>query len=230
MRRQLWMALCSLAFAGCATGSSPDRPDPTMTSHFDAAAGVHTAVILGDLDGVRTPAGWLAEHAPPDLPEGSEAFVAELQKYAARAADARNLEDAAYATGRIAQACGECHQAYVRGPVPVLPPGAASGDDVAAHMVGHAWAVRRMWEGLVVPADESWMAGARALECQRLPPEAVAADDLEAADYLEKRCHGLGSRAQLVSGASARARIYGELIATCADCHQRLGRKIAVVW
>ena len=173
---------------------------------------------------------WLAEHSPPDLPVGTDSFVDELHKYARRAADARNLEDAAYATGRIAQACGACHREYAGGPVPVLPPEAEKGADLPIHMVRHAWAVRRMWEGLVVPSDDAWMAGARALEETPLKPGVASTENAEEADYLEKRCHGLGSRAQLVAGPSARARIYGELIATCADCHQLAGRDVAVVW
>jgi hypothetical protein len=173
-----------------------------MSSHFDAAAVVHTAVVHGDLTGVREPGRWLAEQSPPHLPEGTEAYVTELH----------------------------CHREYEGGPVPVLPPAAAEGPDLPAHMVRHAWAVKRMWEGLVVPSDDAWMAGAQALEGTPLHPEEALAENTEEIDYLEKRCHGLGSRAQLVAGPSARARIYGELIATCADCHQLAGRDVAVVW
>jgi hypothetical protein len=230
MRRLLSMPPLSFALVACAAGSSQAQTEAGMSSHFDAAAVVHTAVVRGDLTGVREPGRWLAEQSPPDLPEGTEAYVAELQKYARRAADARNLEDAAYATGRIAQACGACHREYAGGPVPVLPPAADEGPDLPAHMVRHAWAVKRMWEGLVVPSDDAWMAGAQALEGTPLQPEEAIAANTEEVDYLEKRCHGLGSRAQLVAGPSARARIYGELIATCADCHELAGRDVAVVW
>lgn len=230
MRRLLSMAFSSSTLVACATGSSPAQTDPDMSSHFDAAAVVHTAVVHGDLAGAREPGRWLAEHSPPDLPAETEAYVAELQKYARRAADARNLEDAAYATGRIAQACGACHREYAGGPVPVLPPPAEEGTDLPIHMIRHAWAVKRMWEGLVVPSDDAWMAGALALEAAPLQPAVAPSEKAEEIDYLEKRCHALGSRAQLVAGPSARARIYGELIATCADCHQLTGRDVAVVW
>ncbi|MEJ2312817.1 MAG: hypothetical protein P8Y11_10505 [Gemmatimonadales bacterium] len=230
MRRLFSIPPLSFVLVACATGSSRAQTEPDMSSHFDAAAVVHTAVVHGDLKGVREPGRWLAEHSPPDLPEGTEAYVAELQKYASRAADARNLEDAAYATGRIAQACGACHREYSGGPVPVLPPVADEAPDLPTHMVRHAWAVKRMWEGLVVPSDDAWMAGALALEGTPLQPEEALAENIEEVDYLEKRCHGLGSRAQLVAGPSARARIYSELIATCADCHELTGRDVAVVW
>lgn len=230
MRRLLSIPPLSFALVACASGSSPAQTEPGMSSHFDAAAVVHTAVVHGDLTGVREPGRWLAEHSPPDLPEGTEAYVAELQKYARRAADARNLEDAAYATGRIAQACGACHREYAGGPVPVLPPAADEGPDLPAHMVRHAWAVKRMWEGLVVPSDDAWMTGAQALEGVPHQFEEALAENTDEVDYLEKRCHRLGSRAQLVVGSSARARIYGELIATCADCHELVGRDVAVVW
>ena len=211
---------------GCARQAerAPLREETVhMYGHFGHASEVQNAMIQGDLDAVRAPAQWLAEHDAMDgLPKGSDAYLGQLRQAAAQAVDAPDLPTAAKATAAIARACGACHGRYDVGPR--FTPGAgppAEGASVSAHMIRHVWAADRMWEGLIGPSEASWAAGARGLSEAPLEPQEVT-DDAErvpAASELAHSVHDLGARAQRTTGGAARAEIYGELLTSCSSCH-----------
>jgi hypothetical protein len=92
-------------------------------------------------------------------------------------------------------------------------------------MQRHRWAAARLWEGLVVPSDEAWKAGALALSDAPLSPELLTPgkSPVPKVGELELSVHDLGRRAQTLVGADARAELYGQALATCSACHQWLG-------
>ncbi len=232
MMRLVCISFAFLAFAACSSRYDP-QGEPTMYSHFGAADDIHAAVVDGDLGAVKEPATWLAEHDIPSLPEGSETYLAEMQGFARQAGQATSLEDAAHAMGGIAMTCGTCHQENIAEPVTSKTAALEEGEDVATHMSRHAWAAERLWEGLVVPSDARWVEGSQVLEEAAFKPDAVAgtgSEDpavLKQVELLEKRCHGIGSKAGVATDPTERANLYGELLTTCAYCHKLTGQEVA---
>lgn len=211
-------------------GSAQEPTKQAMWSHFLAAADVQAAVIRGDLEATKEAATWMAEHEEPGLPDGSEPFLRELQRASARVVEAKTIEAAGAATGRIAAACGSCHREFFPGMEPtehVEPPPGERGD-VPMHMVRHVWASDRLWEGLILPSNAAWEAGADAFAGGPLATDELAFDNPEGVRALANRTHELGRRAGLETEPSLRARTYGELLSTCAACHQMTGQQPAI--
>jgi len=198
-----------------------------MWTHYDVAYEAHDALIHGSISRARAAGQWLATHPESDMPRGSSTYVREMQRYAGELADAEDLEVAALATAGIAQTCGECHQAFGPGPLFLgggTPP-PRRGDETRREMQRHSWAAARMWEGLVGPSDAAWLAGANVFRdvplsalADSLPPDIRG--DLRT---LEDRVHELGGLAATASGAD-RSVLYGNLIATCTQCHAMVNR------
>lgn len=205
--------------------SSGCRRDETvaehMQEHFAQVTTIQDAVIRGDLAAVAEPAEWLARHRPVDsLPTGWEPHVAGMSLAAQDALDATSVEDAAVATAAMGAACGACHQAVGAGPQFTLGAEINTDRGLAAHMQRHRWAADRMWEGLIGPSDTSWTWGAATLRESALRPQGQA----ERIGELANAVHEIGAQAEGVSELGARATLYGELLATCAECHTALGR------
>ncbi len=226
LKTTAFSALATLTFQP-SSSSAQEPTNQRMWSHFLAAVDVQAAVIRGDLEAAREPATWLAEYDEPGLPDGAEAFLRELQRAAARVIEAKTIEAAGAATGRIVAACGSCHREYEPGMEPTEhvepPPGEES--DVATHMVRHVWAADRLWEGLALPSNTAWEAGADAFAGVPLATDDLAFDNPEGVRALANRTHELGRRAGLETEPSLRARTYGELLSTCAACHQMTGQE-----
>jgi cytochrome c553 len=221
-----------LALAACSSRYDPEG-EPTMYSHFGAADDIQAAIVHGDMRAVKEPADWLAEHDIPSLPEGSETHLAEMQDFARQAGQAATLWDAAHAMAGIARTCGTCHQANIAEPVTAKTAALEPGEDVATHMGRHAWAAERLWEGLVMPSDDRWSKGSKALREAPFHAETVAgtaSEDvavLKQVELLEERCHDIGSKAGTVTDPTERAKLYGELLTTCAYCHKLTGQEVA---
>ena len=195
---------------------------PRMREHFSKGAAIRDAVIRADLEGVRAPAKWLAEHPQEDLPESAQPNVREMQRLAADLAGAANLPQAARGVARLAAACGACHTAVEV--TPTLMAAIPRGEDetIGGHMRKHHRAADLLYRGLVVPSEHSWNSGAKALagdpaelELRRGP---TAKPEIEA---LAKRLHGLAEEAGKTSDPKARSEIYGRMLETCSDCHKR---------
>ena len=206
-----------------------------MGEHFEQVTRVQTALVRGDLEGVRQPTEWLAAHpAIVGLPEGWSPFVDEMRTEARLAGEAKTFEAAGAATAAMVLTCGECHTAVKAEPrVPELgsrglPP--ADQIDTVPHMLRHQWAMRQMWVGLINPSEESWRKGVEVLTDAPLEPQMMT-DDVEVrvvVGGLAQRVHEAGHNGQRAEDWSTRARIYGELLSTCADCHHALGLVIAL--
>ncbi|MCA9693479.1 MAG: hypothetical protein KC636_28040 [Myxococcales bacterium] len=186
-----------------------------MGAFFEQTTAIKQAVIDGELAATRSPARWLAQHAPPG-PHGSPHAVA-LHDAAKAVGAASTLPAAARAVGSLGQACGDCHTA--RGVHP-RPEGAPTFTDEPApieQMHLHQWAADRLWEGLVRPSTEVWRDACDALAGAPLGEDRDDETPRALADAIA------GVRAIAERGAEAgpdeRAAIYGELLTTCAGCH-----------
>ena len=224
--------------AEVASGPTPAM-DRKMWHHFWDVADARDAVIAGNPAGVHVPLERLAagtfgvEDMPPDwLP-----WAEEMQQEAARGAHAKTVEEAANTVAAVAQRCGDCHRATRGGP--------AMEDDLQtfdAHgrtglegaMAQHVWASEELWLGMTVPHHQSWVAGAKALSETPLPPlksEPAAAstgagDAAPAAEGIEPEMQAkldavraMGARALAAGTPVEMARVYGDLIAACGNCH-----------
>ena len=202
---------------GCA-GSPP--VEERMFDHFARAGEIQTALIVGNLNGARRPARWLAESA--DFPAGrataDDPWVSELHRSARAVAEAPTIDAAADGMARLASACAGCH-GEMGGPRFGSGPGAEEGATVGSHMVRHLWAMDRMWEGLVGGSSASWDRGARVL-AEDEPETRVPGGEETAA--LARSLHREATSA-LGAEPEDRPAAYAALVKTCAACHTRVG-------
>jgi len=200
--------------------------DAHMADHFSKVDAVQLAVIRGVLDEVREPAKWMVDHQSAEgMPERASRFIPELKKAAQQAVDATELVAAGQATGEMAAVCGRCHAVTAARPKLDAPP-AASGTGTEAHMLEHQRAVTLMYQGLVVPSTDAWLQGsgrlkAAALKADKLPSDPGLTKEIVA---LEDRVHELADRAATTTNHNARSKLYGEVIASCGQCHALHGR------
>lgn len=201
-----------------------------MHEHLDRITAIKSLIIMGNLDGVREPAIWLAEHeSVAGLPSNYEPYVELMRVYAREVVEAPNLKSAAESVSRMARTCSNCHLVnhvelefgYDQRPGDL--------EDTVSHMQRHQWAADRLWEGLIGPSDAAWRRGADMLVDVPLLPEDVMydstnADDSAAIDQIARRIHVLGGQGTITSTPAARSELYGEILGLCASCHTRLGR------
>ena len=136
---------------------------PRMREHFLLGAAIRDAIIHADLEAVREPATWLAEHPQDDLPASAEGNVREMQRLSAEVAKAPDLAQAARSMARLAAACGSCHTAVNATPTLIAAMPRGEDGSLAGHMRKHHRAADLLYRGLVVPSDHSWNRGADAL-------------------------------------------------------------------
>lgn len=213
----------SLVFAGLFAAPAADDEvsvQSHMFEHFARATLIQTAVINGKLEDAKQHAEWLALHVPhAELPTGWEPFVDRMQATAGDISAANSLIVAADATADLAGICGECHQALAFTMKLDSSSHAPMGNSVPSRMARHLWAADRLWEGLIGPNEEAWIAGAEALAEAPLRGDDIRSEGASTADYLADRVNGLGADARRTARHSARVRLYGHLLSTCAECH-----------
>lgn len=207
-------------------GPRSDTPLPEqMEAHFVEATSARDAIIRGDADAARAAFATLAEIPPTaSYPPSWSPQLAPFRAAAARASHASDLDALALEMGRLTNTCADCHRAVgaeLQLDESTTPPSAA---DPATHMQRHQWAAARMWEGLMAPADDRYTAGAGALVEAPLEPSNIAENQTVPAEVaaLAERVHMLGRNASAASDPTQRAQFYGELLATCASCHQQV--------
>ena len=231
--------VCVLAFEGAAplAGSQdppapppasqgqpqlPSEVRPRMRQHFAKGAAMRDAVIRGDLEAVRAPATWLAEHPQDDLPASAQPQILEMRRLSAEVAGAKDLPQAARGVARLAAACGACHTAIEVTPTLMAALPRREDQTLAGHMRKHYRAADLLYRGLIVPSEHSWKLGAEALTGDplelELRREPTAKPEIEA---LAKRLHGLAQEAGKAADPKARSEVYAQMLQTCADCHKR---------
>jgi cytochrome c553 len=211
-----------LATWSCAGGPAPaETTGNHMFEHFGRADEIQSALILGEVEATRGPARWLATHRGEGIPdEGRESF--EMMRTEARVIEHQtDLKELGRALGRMGVACGSCHEATGGGPKISLDAAAPHSGRGPEHMLRHAWALDRLWEGLFAPSDGAWEAGAAAL--MDMPSDFGSNDQ---ANRLAKRVHALSQQARSASTSRQRVETYAEAIQTCALCHGALGLRL----
>lgn len=211
-----------LAGLACGGGSGVNTSAALpMQEHWDAGNALQHAMERGDLQAARAAAARIAEVGEiPGLTWDASPYLREMRVKAEEIRDAATFEQAAGATGTMAASCGRCHARAEAGPRPEGTTTAPSGgEDTRAHMIQHAWAMDRMWEGLVVPSADRWRAGARVLAEQPVSAHGVPAE----VALISARVHELGRQALDDSTPAERAARFGALLNDCAACHAELG-------
>jgi len=211
--------------AACSPKTSP-TVEPRMAGHFTNVGRLHTAAAEGDLAGVHAQASeLLARETGEGMPAKAQPYVEELRTFSELASRAPDTELGASAVAHVAAACGSCHRAMKKGPSYTVGSGPPAGDSpVATRMIRHRWAADRLWDGLVGPSDESWQAGAAVLRDAPLFTDALTRD-VEQYDEVTKlawEVHEDGALAYTTRDQGRRAEQYGELLSTCATCHNLL--------
>ena len=188
-----------------------------MRSHFENVKLIRAAIIAGDVNKAVAPARGIAEMQGVDtLPPVWKTSVRELQAAATRIRQSPDLPEAAAATADIGTTCGGCHTEAGGPSAPVGEPPVAIAT-VSDRMKRHRWATERLWDGLVVPSDDAWNAGAAILTEAPWSRDVVAAGGVHG-KALADRFTKLGNRAQTAKGEE-RAEVYASLLATCSPCH-----------
>ncbi len=192
-----------------------------MAAHDAAARAVKAALVRGDVSAARQAAGPLvALSVPIDLESPA---VERARKDAERVAQAANLTVAAHATASMLVQCGSCH-AYVRQkhPRPPAPPPDEEGG-VVREMTRHAWALDRMWDGVLWSEPEAVKAAAAMLNAEDLVTGHGAQALPEALRPLEAQLHGLAVGAQNAVSVEVQAALLGDMLTTCGACHAAAG-------
>ncbi len=205
------------------TGDAPDAAAPSESTHdTELAAAMHArldelalagpAVVRGDVARARAVADRMLGETEGG-PQRWSPHLAALRVEVRALAHADELADAAAATARVSAQCGACHEALQADVRLADAPMPAHGSDP---MLLHAWSVERMREGLIVPSSERWLQGTATFAslpgCQE--PEASRM-------RLCERVKVLAHRAHVAETTDARTRVYGELLATCSECHAK---------
>jgi cytochrome c553 len=222
------VALGTSVFLTAAGQASPPAADH-MSEHFSQVGIILNAVIRGDLEDVREPSKWMASHQEAkQLPANAGIYVEEMRNTAKQTAQAKTLAGASIAAASMAANCGACHAASgIKASGAEVPaPGAATGTEMAKHMLEHQWAVDLMLNGLVRPSNEDWNAGARRLQvapmaANELPDDPKLGQDIRS---FEAKVHQLAEKALKATGGPARAAVFGEIAASCGECHGLHGR------
>ncbi|MDH3456178.1 MAG: hypothetical protein OER90_04995 [Gemmatimonadota bacterium] len=225
MPRPTWRRAAFSVAAVVIVAACQDRGEDVrihMQEHFEKASEVHAAILQGDLDAARGPAGWIMEHEPIDeSPPSWDPYVETLRGAADQVRQAADLRTAAMAASVMVRTCGNCHEALSDGVTFSASPLPPSDLSVVSHMQRHNWAAERMWEGLAIPSQEAWAQGIQSLAEVPLRPETLSTDSTSAVQVatLVEQVHDLGEEGAQAVSWRTRTSVYGRLIATCASCH-----------
>jgi hypothetical protein len=191
-----------------------------MHQRFSVARAMEDAIARGELRTAQLEANIIDTLDEPAALHEWQPFLIRVRDAAHAVAIANGLDAAAREAGRMGEACARCHQAigaHVRFiDSPIL---AARDESMSDH---HAAGVA-MWEGLIGPADDRWLAGAKRLaliegaDTSHGLPRGVddALDDAT-------RIRGFAREAPAATSPANRGVLFGRLLATCAHCHSIL--------
>jgi cytochrome c553 len=193
-----------------------------MHEHLGRISTIKSLIIMGNLEGIREPAIWLADHEAVDgLPANFDGFVGLMRQYAREVNNASDLKSAAISVSGMAKTCSSCHLANgveIEFGYDQIP---TEWSDTVSHMQRHQWAADRLWEGLIGPSDTAWQRG---IDMLTDVPLQSAAQESGAIDQLARRTHVLAWQGAIAKTPTDRSELYGEMLGLCAECHTRLGR------
>jgi hypothetical protein len=208
--------------------SSPPRVESTrartthgqMVSHYGDTAAMRRALVAGKLADYQAAADALArDEWWPSATADAPAFLKRVRAAAADAHAAPSLVAAASALGALADVCASCHLASGAPEFPIAPEEPSEAQN--PRMLAHAIASDRLWAGLILPSDESWVSGAKLLA--DVPALDAPSAEVSAAARLLGELARRGETAEL----EQRAQIFCDVMLTCSGCHERLGVVLA---
>lgn len=191
-----------------------------MHQRFASTTAIGHAIAFGDLERARSDARTVADLDEPDVLPQWKPYFENLKSAAAQVADADDLASAANALAEVGRRCARCHEAtdaklvFARQTMPL------DTRALPKQMASHEWAVERMWEGLVANDDARWQDGTSALATARLAITAESGE-LGIADDAA-RVRAFATQARKAGNVDDRARLYGQLLSTCASCHAKI--------
>lgn len=228
------VALIAMAISTLPAQEIPDEHESNvathMHEHLERISAIKSYIIMGDLDGVREPAIWLADHQEvAGLPQNFEPYIGLMRQYAREVDNAPDLKSAAISVSQMAKTCSNCHlvnDVHIEFGYDQAP---AEWSDTVSHMQRHQWAADRLWEGLIGPSETAWNRGMDMLVDVPLHSDDVTVEELPEADKaaldrIAVRIHDLAGLGTIATTPDARSEIYGEMLGLCAECHTRLGR------
>jgi hypothetical protein len=206
------------AVSSAPTAPPPPRQTPTarkyMLTHFAHSEDMRRALIADDLTALHAAAEGVAKDEwTPSLRSDWRPHVDAVRHAARKAQTAASLEAAATAFADLGAACSSCHRATGGPGSPRFP---TPSPDSPELMLAHEIATERLWQGLIAPSDQAWLAGAKGLL------EAPELDsDVQEVAALTSHVRDLARRAKTMP-PDRRGRMLADLLLTCASCHRRV--------
>jgi len=190
-----------------------------MKDHFTQASLARDALTRGRLKEAQKAATWLASHKyEKELPASWVKKIDDLQAAASDVGKAAEVKEAAAALARMALACGSCHAAVGARPSTGQQPVVPTGKHTRDHMVRHAQAAARLWDGLVMPSDDAWKRGCELMTEGPLDGTTLGTLDVDKLTLAEK-IHEQAAKAAKLAKPAERAEAYGQMLGGCASCH-----------
>lgn len=221
---------CQPSLADAPKGEPSEPPAPKrfeqdmmvrfhMHENFDLLRAIERLLIRGQLDEAKRFAAAIAQ-APDEAGLGSwTAHAIVVRERAATLARAKTVGEGCRLVANLAAACAGCHvDAAVLPQLRVYPAAPADRPTIEARMARHRWAADRMWEGIVVGADEPWRAGLDVLAAAPLDWKEISPKRARFGRELERQAEQ-ARRRKPNDSLTDRATAYGEILATCAGCH-----------
>jgi len=194
-----------------------------MREHFTQVGEIRHAVVSGKPNDAVQPALALGNTVDiATLPKAWLPAMELMRTASSRVQNSKDLAESAAGTADIALACGSCHKSQGGPKVSVGEPPAV-GSSVVSRMARHSWAMDRLWEGLYVPSNAAWKAGAKALQEDPFPAEVLERGGVYARTAA-KDFKSFAARAPEKEAPKERAALYAGLLGTCASCHLAIGR------
>ncbi len=195
-----------------------------MHIRFAATSGIRMAIAYGDLRRAQTEARIVATLDEPEILPQWRPYVDNVRAAAFQFTNSKDTVAAAKQLAILGRRCAQCHEA-VPAKLVFAKVAIPKGDPkLASTMAGHQWATARMWEGLIGPSNARWNEGATALAKAPLAITAegeVPGRELGIAGDVA-RIRLLATRAQKANTLDDRVEIYGDLLGTCAHCHDTI--------
>ena len=203
-----------------------ERVVDEMMEHAGQGEALRDAAFAGDLPAMVAAAEALADRLPVEaLPRAAQPSEVRLGVAVRKIGAATGPSEGAAEVAGLAFACGACHESVGQPLTPADAGPVPEGPGVSDKMKVHRWAAERMWDGLVAPDDAVFEAGVRAMGSAILVPSGTGADSPlpPLATDLAVQLQDRAAQAGTTPDRAARARIYGDLLSTCASCHALLG-------
>jgi cytochrome c553 len=187
-----------------------------MLSHYGDTAAMRRALVAGKLADYQVAAGALArDEWSPGATSDTHGFVERVRAAAVDAQSAPSLVAAATALSALADVCASCHLASGSREFPVAPE--EPSEAANPRMLAHAIASDRLWAGLILSSDESWVSGMQLLA--QVPALDAPSPEVSAAAARLNELARQGETAEL----EQRGPIFRDVMLTCSGCHERLG-------